>query len=339
MALTEKGEEVARRPAGTPVSKRAMVLQRERDHLRCAVQALDGFYQRVRVTHYPGSLPVPPDEEFNVNPLSWVRCKPPTPPPPPPPPPSPPVVPAVLPPCSYEKEWIELESERSIREYRRLHQMYGSYLSRGEEGLLELWKVLGGARYWRTQLRPSQLTLLLSREYRVSTLRFRCGTSGRMLMLGGEGSSMPKEGVAFPFLCMEGRKQQCESSSSTGGHIPSLHFEWKTFCSYVLPRMPALQTLTLIDFPFWPFDFTVLDKTSYSFPELKHLRLPLVKCTAEEVVEFVRRTPTLAKNGDGLWVDEPFLKAGGDNHISKSVMIAKTKKRVTVCPAMETLTI
>lgn len=319
------------------MSHRGLRLQQERDELRCAMQALDKFYQRVRVTHYPELLPLHPEEEFGVDPLSWVHKSPPrTATPPPPPPPSPPA-PQPLPPCSYEREWIELESERSTREYQRLYKLYGLYLNKSEEGLLELWKAIGGARLWRTKLRPSQLTLLLSREYLTKTLRFRYCKVGKMLMLGGEGGNiMPTSGVTplLP-LRMEGSRRHPTLAYPADESILPLPLEWKAFCSYLLPRMPALENLTLIDFSFWPFDVAVLDKTSYSFPELKYLRLPCVACTAEEVVELVQRIPTLARHGDGLWVDESFLKVGGDNHISTREMLTKAKGRLTVLPAKE----
>lgn len=277
----------------------ALILREERDQLGDALQALSAYQHKVRTTHFPEAVPPNPSAQDELgDPLRWLMQNPPrTPTPTPPPPPTPPPSTTPLPACSYEKEWMDLDSERSEREYKRLFKLYKMYLGRGEEGLINLWRELGGSVYWRTKLRPSQLTLLLSREVKSHTLRFRVGRDPLRMSAGDLLPIDPKEIISF--------------------------------CSFLLPRLPCLRHLMIIDAPVWPFDFKVLDRTSYCFPELQYLHLPLVRCTAEEVIGVVQRIPTLVR-GDGVWVDEAFFEMGND--LSSREFKRAVRGRVTVRP-------
>lgn len=290
-------------------TEEATYLQHCRNERDAALEKLRNYHRFVSSKHYPEAVPIPNMADEEGDPLAWVRInvtppREPTPPPPPPPPPSR----TPLPPCSFEKEWLELESERSEREYRRLRKLYGSYLAKGEAGLIGLWTALGGCRYWRTKLRPSQLTLLLSRETtRAEKLCFRFYPN-ELLMAGG---------VVMPLIQVEGEQDQGASRSE----------QWVGFCSNLLPRLPYLRHLTLVDAPIWPFDTQVLDKTSYCFPVLTYVHLPLVHCTSTEVVSFIERIPTLAKE-DGIWIDEHCFRM--DGRMKRKHLESAARGRLTI---------
>lgn len=279
----------------------ALLVREERAKLAAATAALAAYKASVDSTHFPDAAHDPHAADEEGNPLHFVMKNPPVPtPPPPPPPPPPPRTVTPLPPCSYEREWMDFASERSQREYKRLYKLYGKYLGRAEEGLVKLWRDLGGVKYWRTQLRPSQLTLLLSREEKLDVLKFRL-REDELLAFGGE-----------VMTDLEVKKPEKELVG---------------FCSHLLPRLPYLRHLTIMESPVFPFDLKVLDAVSFSFPELEYVHLPLVVCKGWEVMGFIQRVPTLAKK-DGLWIDAELFTRGVD--ITEPAFVKGTRGRLTI---------
>lgn len=176
-----------------------------------------------------------------------------------------------------DNKWLDYDSDASQQEYERLTSLYGIYLTRKEEGLLALWMALGGTSGWRRKIRPSQLQLLLSRVD-FNTLTFRVHSEYH-LELGG--MVVPEEEVAGFFSCL-------------------------------LSRVGTLQHLAFLDSPVSPVDWTELSPPLIPFPRLQSLALWHTRISAFDVVELVRRLPTLNPCGfqtivNGLSIHESCL--------------------------------
>eukprot|EP00796_Vickermania_ingenoplastis_P011962 gene11962-8235_t len=149
----------------------------------------------------------------------------------------------------FDKMIVEFDSEQSKEEYQSLVATYGEYLGGEEEDLWALWKRLGGVANWHKYLRPTQLTLLLSQEMNVK-VRFRVEPDKLKYLEG---------------LLVEER-------------------EAGAFFSNILPRLPKLEFVEIVDCPTKPFVMSILQKVRNPFPSLKGLYTIFVHWTADEVM-------------------------------------------------------
>lgn len=183
-----------------------------------------------------------------------------------------------------DMQWVEFDSDESLHEYDRLYSIYGQYMGGGAKKLLDFWMSIGGAKRWRSYLRPSQLRLLLSRE-KTTELMYRV-TDDRLPVRGG--TLIPEEEVT-------------------------------SFFSNVLPRLPNLEYLALYECNVNPFDWETIGQVRLHyqpFPSLKGLDIRFTKCTDCDLTTFLVRVPSMViYNGcytvrddayfyNGLWIDD-----------------------------------
>lgn len=177
--------------------------------------------------------------------------------------------------------------------YEDLVHRYGHHLNRGVEGLLALWRQMGGEHGWSNYcLTPDQLTLLLSRdETPVVHLRV-----GRTANRGTHGTYIEEADVR-PFFCQ------------------------------ILSRLPNLKRVMLTDSPVSPFDWKSIEDLPNPFPQLRFLMLWSTPCSTADLLELEKRVPCLTSTEDdphgGVRVNRSFLydKGGEAEMIQSSTKI------------------
>lgn len=154
---------------------------------------------------------------------------------------------------------------------------YGHHINRGVEGLLALWRQVGGEHGWSNYcLSPDHLSVLLSQdETPVVHLRvnqeFNKGTHGTFI----------NEADVRPFFCQ------------------------------VLARLPNLKRVMITDSPVSPFDWNSMNEIKDPFPELRFLMLWSTPASAEDLIELTRRVSSIASVDEdpkgGIRVNRGFL--------------------------------
>lgn len=157
-----------------------------------------------------------------------------------------------------DKEILQYHTSESREAYQLLYREYGSCLDGTEEGLLDLWKALGGQNGWKKALRPAQLSLLLSKE-RIIKVRFRV-LHERMACLGG--STVPCEEVT-------------------------------TFFSVLLSRLPYLELMELFDCPKTPFDWETIRRVHRPFPALRGVYFLYTAWSSKDALRLCKLCPSI----------------------------------------------
>lgn len=153
----------------------------------------------------------------------------------------------------FDKAIMDFDSAESKEQYKTLLETYGDYLGGGEEDLYELWKRLGGTHQWKKYLRPTQLSLLLSRE-KILKVRFRVEPEKLKYL---DGYMMEEREVAG-------------------------------FFSNILPRLPHLQYMEIVDCPVRPFLLNVIEQIPNPFPALKGIYGVFVQWSAEDIMGLIK---------------------------------------------------
>lgn len=154
----------------------------------------------------------------------------------------------------FDKNILVYGSPESEEQYASLLKTYGEYLGGIEDDLYALWLRLGGTSNWKKYLRPTQLSLLLSKE-KTLKVRFRVDPDHYPLLNG----------------CM------IEQREAAG------------FFSNIISRLPLLEFVEIIDCPVRPFTFPVLQGVHQPFPALKGLYALHVTWTVGDVLEFLKK--------------------------------------------------
>lgn len=160
-------------------------------------------------------------------------------------------------------------------EYKDLVVRYGHHLNRGVDGLLALWRQVGGEHGWSNYcLTPDQLTLLLSQD-ETPVIHLRVN---RELNKGTHGTYIEEADVR-PFFCQ------------------------------ILSRLPNLKRVMITDSPVSPFDWNSIADLQNPFPQLRFLMLWSTPCSTTDLLQLVQRVPSIAEedpNG-GVRVNRAFL--------------------------------
>lgn len=143
--------------------------------------------------------------------------------------------------------------------YSDLVHRYGHHLNRGVDGLLALWRQMGGEHGWQNYcLTPDQLTLLLS-EDETPVIHLRVNR---------------------------------EHNVTTHGTFVELADIRPFFCQ-ILSRLPNLKRVMITDCPVSPFDWPSMATILNPFPQLRFLMLWSTVCSTSELIELTRRVPSL----------------------------------------------
>lgn len=156
----------------------------------------------------------------------------------------------------FDRLIVDFDHPESKTEYDILLKTYAEYLGGdGEEELWALWKRLGGVNNWKKYLRPTQLTLLLSRETNIFKLRYRV--------------NMEKLPYLDGFLIEER--------------------EASAFFSNIIPRLPKLEYLEIVDCPVNPFLPCMMEHVHNPFPALKGMYLAFVRMSSVDVIQLLKK--------------------------------------------------
>lgn len=162
-------------------------------------------------------------------------------------------------------------------EYKDLVLRYGHHLNRGVDGLLALWRQVGGEHGWCNYcLTPDQLTLLLSQD-ETPVIHLRVNREANK----GTHGTYIEEADVRPFFCQ------------------------------VLSRLPNLKRVMITDSPVSPFDWKTMEDIRNPFPQLRFLMLWSTPCCTADLIELSKRVPSLTSVQEdphgGIRVNRAFL--------------------------------
>lgn len=218
--------------------------------------------------------------------------------------------------------WQDLGSREAQEEYRNLQQEYGVVLRKMEStrpantnGPWLLWKELGGTHHWRTHLRPTQLTLLLSRDKTTKlTFTVDVGEASASAPASGPNSAVGKSSsVVSGATGNSSWSAITDPSLASNGSLQLDAGEVRAYFSHAVARLPELQELELDACPVWPFLWKLQDdRVDTPFPQLRRMRLRNMTCRAKDLHDLVRHIPSLEKgeegsDDNGIVVDAAFV--------------------------------
>lgn len=144
-------------------------------------------------------------------------------------------------------------------EHRTIFQRYGHHLNRGVDGLLGLWRHLGGEHGWANYcLSPQQLSVLLSQD-QTPVVHLRVNST---INEDTHGTYISEADVR-PFFCQ------------------------------ILSRLPNLKRIMITASPVSPFDWSSMVNVSNPFPSLRFLMLWSTPVRTEDLIALVKHVPSI----------------------------------------------
>lgn len=228
--------------------------------------------------------------------------------------------------------WSDPETAEAKEEYMRLVREFYTTLQKmktekSRNGPWMLWKELGGMHCWRTYLRPTQLTLILSHD-ETTEISFSVDTQDRSSGAPSAGPATAPVSVVGTSVSISATTATSSLSAATDANSWSvvtdpastgsnaLAFdagEVRAYFSHVLARLPALKELNLDGCPVWPFVWKLEDdRISTPFHRLRCVRLRNMTCHAKDLRDLVRHVPSLEKGeedsaNNGILVDAAYV--------------------------------
>lgn len=140
--------------------------------------------------------------------------------------------------------------------YQRLYKVFNRFLGKGESGYLMMWQRIGGSTGWQENIRPWELSLILSRE-KTDIAEFRVGAP-----------SEQRVGI-------RDNTTEIDQEEVVG------------FFTHFLSRLPRLEYASLFFSSACPFDWDALELVEEPFPSLKVLNLRWTRVKGTDLLKAV----------------------------------------------------
>lgn len=147
------------------------------------------------------------------------------------------------------------QEEYEVR-YQRLYKIFHRFLGKGESGYLLMWQRIGGVNGWQENIRPWELSLILSRE-KTDIVEFRVGPP-----------SEQRVGI-------RDNTTEIDQEEVVG------------FFTHFLSRLPRLEYASLFFSSVCPFDWEALELVEEPFPSLKVLNLRWTRLKGMDLLKAV----------------------------------------------------